>query len=305
MRKKIKSGEISNFFVFLSEIKDKSKPLRLRLIFSKHMKERSTSATLKPHSRFYKWWYLITYSFKQSNIRFLPYLLLNLGSVLDFIIVLYLWQLIDPTKERITYFFVGYMFQRLIWSQYMNNFGMEIISGKIVNRLLVPFPIFGFWFAREIGSSVLRNIVSAFLILLFIPFFIGLLQFPSLQFILMIPLLVILAFVIDFCFSYIIGSLAFWNEDFRPVGYIFGIAVKVLSGLAIPFSYFSPELQKIMIYNPYAFVTHHPMQIYLGMYSSNQVLYFAFISILWCIVLYYVSQWVFSQGLKRNESVGL
>jgi ABC-type uncharacterized transport system permease subunit len=121
--------------------------------------------------RNYKWWYLTGYSFKQTNIRLSSFLVGNFASVLDFAITIYLWLFIEPTQERITYFFVGFILQRLVWSQYFGYFSESIISGKIANRLLIPSSNMQYWLFREIGSSVVRNLISAGLIFTFLPIY--------------------------------------------------------------------------------------------------------------------------------------
>jgi ABC-type uncharacterized transport system permease subunit len=47
------------------------------------------------------------------------------------------------------------------------------------------------------------------------------------------------------------------------------------------------------------------MQIYLGKYSPTETLMVVLGGIAWCLVLYFLANFVFKMGLKRNESVGL
>ena len=255
--------------------------------------------------RNYKWWYLVTYSFKQTNIRLSSFLIGNFASVLDFAITIYLWLFIDPIAERITYFFVGFILQRLVWSQYFGYFSESIISGKIANRLLIPVGNMGYWFFREIGSSVVRNLISAGFIFTFLPFYINYLKLPTLNFVLLLLPLLAISFVIDFLVSYILASIAFWTEDVRPIAYLTVIIVKVLSGIAIPFSFLPTPYNWLWIYNPYSLLNYHPMQIYLGKYSPTETLMVFLGGIAWCLVLYFLANFVFKMGLKRNESVGL
>jgi ABC-2 type transport system permease protein len=255
--------------------------------------------------RNYKWWYLIIYSFKQTNIKFVSFLIGNFASVLDFSITIYLWVLIDPTKDRITYFFVGFMLQRLIWNQYSGILTENIISGKIANRLIVPSNNFKFWFFREIGSSLLRNTISSLLIFSFLPIYSNYLRLPNLTFLLVLPFCLSVAFFIDYCISYILASFAFWTEDVRPIGYLMVIFIKILSGIAIPFSYLSEPFNTILQFNPYALISYHPMQIYLGKYSNLEIFYVFLGGLAWCIILYFLAKWVFKMGLKKNEAVGL
>ena len=60
-----------------------------------------------------------------------------------------------------------------------------------------------------------------------------------------------------------------------------------------------------MIWTPFTYLLHHPMQIYLGKYSALETLYVFGGGIVWCVILYYLVKWVFKMGLKRNEAIGL
>jgi len=98
--------------------------------------------------RRYKWWYLVFYSFKQTNLRLSGFLLGNFASTLDFLITIYLWFLIEPTKERITYLVISFILQRLVWSQYASFFAEEIFYGKLANRLIIPVSTMLYWLFR-------------------------------------------------------------------------------------------------------------------------------------------------------------
>ena len=255
--------------------------------------------------RNYKWWYLVLYSFKQSNIKLLSFAIVNFANVLDFSITIYLWLLIEPTTERISYFFVGFMLQRLVWSQYSAELALSITTGKIVNRLLTPVDNFKFWFFKELGSSIVGKTFSALLILTFLPVYINYLQLPSVVFIVLFPLSFIIGYFIDFCFSYILSGVAFWSEDYRPILLISTVLLKFLTGIAIPFSYLPSPIGNLLIFNPYSYINYHPMQIYLGKYSPLETFFVFLGGIAWCLAFYFLAKWVFKMGLKRNESVGL
>jgi ABC-2 type transport system permease protein len=255
--------------------------------------------------RYYKWWYLISYSFKQSNIRLSATITANFATVLDFAITIYLWLIIDPTRPRITYFFVGFMIQRLIWSQYAFDFANSILKGNFANILLTPIDNFKFWLFREIGSSALRNLVSSMLILFFLPIYFNYLQLPTQNFIILLPVLIFFGFFIDFCVSYLLACIAFWTEDVRPIFYLSTITVKVLTGIAIPFTFLPHPYSTILILNPYSLINYHPMQIYLGKYDNNQTILVLLGGVFWCVILYFLAKLVFRLGLKKNESVGL
>ena len=253
----------------------------------------------------YKWLYLLKYAFKQSNLKISSFLVFQIAVVLDFGITIFIWSLVNNSKQNITYFFIGFLIQRLVWTQFLLEFCGNIISGKIVNRLLQPTDFLAFTFFKELGNRVVPNLISASLIFTLLPFYADKLLLPSFNFWLLFQVFLVFGFIIDFLISLMLGCVAFWNEDFRHMTFLATVLIKVLSGLSIPFSYFSPFIATILSYNPYSYLNYHLTQIYLGKYSNLEIFYFFLVGLAWCVALYFLAKLVFKMGLKRNESVGL
>ena len=257
-------------------------------------------------NKYYKYWYILVYSFKQSNVSLSKFLIFRIASVLQFCLTIYVWLLFKSDKSIITYLFVGYIIQRLVWTDILYYLPRIIFNSEIKNILLLPTNFTLYLFVREIGSRVLPNLLTAAIMLLFIPFFQNQLLFPNHIFYFVIPLLLTIGFCTDFFFSLILGLLTFW---FRDTIYssmeLFSTLTRILTGILIPFQFLPSPLKDILPFNPYAWMSFHPMQIYLGNYNSSQILLTLLGGVGWIVILYFISQFVFKLGLKRYESEGL
>ena len=251
--------------------------------------------------------YLFIYSFKQVNIKFSNYFLYQLGYILEFFVTVYIWVYNNPNNtDLITYLFFGYILQRLMWTNVLNFLSVNIFSGKIVNRLLLPINLTSFLLIREAGTRIIMNLTSSGLMFLFLPLFIGHLASPVWYFWLFLPFILIIGFLIDFFISISFACLVFWlKEGFDPIYNFFTLGSKVLTGIYIPFNYLPSSLSQLMTYNPYSLLVYHPMQIYSGHYSIMQSAIVIFSGIIWVIVLYLISQLMLKLGLKEFESSGL
>lgn len=256
--------------------------------------------------RNYKWWYLLIYSFKQGNLRLRGFVVSQIASLVEIIVTLFIWGIFTGrSKEAITYFFVGFVIQRLAWNTFLSELASSISSGKIVNKLLVPINFIGYYFVKEIGSKALGNLISAGMVLLLLPLYFNSLQLPSWNFVIGIPLIIATAFMVDFFGSFLLACVAFWNNDWSPYIRLSAAILNILTGIRVSFDYFSTPYREIALLNPYAWMTYHPMQIYLGKYSPMETLYVLFGGIAWCVTLYLLAKLVFKLGLKKNEAVGL
>ena len=108
--------------------------------------------------------------------------------------------------------------------------------------------------------------------------------------------------------SYLKGCVGFWvtnNYNSVPVIQAITVVISILNGAIIPLQMLFKDFDHPMLWTPFAFLLHHPMQIYLGKYSQLEILQTFAGGIIWCLVLFILARIVFKMGLKRNEAVGL
>ena len=257
-------------------------------------------------NKYYKYWYILIYSFKQSNISLYKFLIFRIATVLQFGMTIYIWLLFKNDASIITLLFVGYIIQKLAYTNSTFYVASGIFTGKITNNLLVPTNYTVFLFFREVGSRVISNLLSAIIIILLFPFFANKIILPNILFLILCPLFLVIAFCIDFFVRYSIALTTFWLRD--TIDYVLDLVatlINILTGLYIPFQFLPAPLKDILPFNPYAWMSFHPMQIYLGNYNTSQILLTLLGGVSWIIILYLISQQVFRLGLKRYESEGL
>ena len=256
----------------------------------------------------YKWWFLILYNIKFANAGVLGTLVMGFSLILETLTTTYLWSMTTATSGVFTYLLLGRIYRTLCENNFYNALSEDINSGKITTDLMRPQPILVFWLFKMIGRRLVRNIVSVqFHILACI---IAVFLFARVDINLSkIPLLLIflpISFLIQHFIGNFIGLLAFFisnRRDFYATTSVWESLRVVLIGSIIPLDKlpFSNFLQFL----PTSFFLHHPMQIYLGKYDSNQRGFVFLGGIFWAIFLYFLAKFIFKMGLKKNESVGL
>ena len=81
-------------------------------------------------------------------------------------------------------------------------------------------------------------------------------------------------------------------------------AIGILSGGIIPLNILFKDYTWLQ-YNPFSYLLHWPMQIYLQDFSLNTKLSLVGFTLIWIALFYILAQYIFKLGLKKNESVGL
>ncbi len=253
--------------------------------------------------RNYKWWFLMLFYHKRQTTYTFDNLMWILSASLRLFGSIYLWVIFSPSnsKEIFTYLFLGNLFLQLTANYTGFALGYDILSGKIANVLLYPQSLIKYHFCRSFGGSWYSSSMYLAVFLVIFVFSWKLLILPSFINLFLSFIFLVLGLIIKFLIEFLIGCLAFWVTQIQNALMAVSEFSSFLSGNFIPL-YFLPLTFQFL---PFAWLLHHPMQIYLGKYSPIETFWVFLGGISWCILLYFLAKLVFKMGLKRNESVGL
>jgi ABC-2 type transport system permease protein len=257
----------------------------------------------------YKWWYILSYGSSSRIASPLGFFISQISSFLLSITIYFVWFSNSANLSIMNYLIIGRMYRALASNRVYSRFGNLITSGEISRWLLYPNEIFSAQFWLAVGSRFVKNIIDliGYLLagLVFFVFFTPI-QFASPHIIFLCFLFIPVSFTILNFIGIVIGSAAFFINDKKDMYGVESSAEaleQIFTGSIIPLSLL--PFNSIISFNPYAFVLHHPMQIYLGKYSNIEVLYTFLSGIAWCIALWILARVIFKLGLKKNEAVGL
>jgi ABC-2 type transport system permease protein len=257
--------------------------------------------------RNYKWWYIISYQFKLSSGHFIPFLINTTIRTIEFLIIVYIWKVNNSAAAIITYLVIGKMFDKLTFCEIEGQISYMVIKGGLTRFLLLPINFFGYMVCDNVGFNFVRTCFNSLIVLI-----LSLLLFKndvifSWNILYLIPFFFI-AYIVQVFLSFAMGSIAFWsttNANSTSLIDAVRIGSNILSGSIIPLYLIFTGLFSFLLYTPFAFTLHQPMQIYLGKYSLTEILQTFLGGILWCLVLWILARLVFKAGLKKNEAVGL
>ena len=274
-----------------------------------------TSSFSKFLGKNYKWWFLIVYHFKVmtqyrlNTVIWAVYGFVSLGITLSVWYVNRLNGSLIDFNELITYIVIGSFYSSAINVWVQEEISQWIKHGKLVTKILYPTSFIERYFFEFIGKAFCAEfLIKGLAYFILLPLVYNYLKpANSLSNIVLTILFVPISFTIIYLFDLIIGFISFWVIDYGSVGGIMNLIVDFLKGAFIPlYILFSlSSTFNFLNYLPFAFLLHHPMQIYLGKYDTNQTILVFLGGLAWCLVLYILAKIVFKLGLKRNESVGL
>jgi ABC-2 type transport system permease protein len=249
----------------------------------------------------YKWWYIFKYQFKYDYSRgnaIFHWIFSNLFQSFSFV---FLWSYVVKNNDLAIYALVGSMFTRITGSWIAWDIADSIRGGGITKILMCTTSHFKYRFFVSFARPMFESSLLILILLIAGKIFLGI-SINPINFLQCIPFVVFGSFM-NYCLNSLIGYIGFWEENIGSlVGALNGI-FPILSGGFIPlivlpfYEYFK--------YNPFAYLVHAPTQIYLGKYSTTEIIYTFIGGIAWCFVLWILARIIFKLGLKRNEAVGL
>ena len=250
----------------------------------------------------YKWWYIIKYYHVLETRYFWTNLFYFFGLSATIYINFFVWRSNNATFETIKQLLISGLFLTFTNSTIYWHIGRQIESGGLSKRLIQPNSFFLTWLMTNVGWL---PSVTFYYIVAMVPLFVSVGYLPSFLSILSIIMLSIIGFLIRFCIGCGIGFSAFWSTQTYGQTVFYQSFLPLIVGALIPYSYFPEQIKNVLLYSPFAFVVHHPMQIYLGKYSQFEIFVILGVGVLWCIVMFILARIIFKLGLKRNEAVGL
>lgn len=236
-----------------------------------------------------------------------------LASIMEFIVMIYIWTNVYQGQNTIEGFSFGDMITYLCmaqgitaiygWSNAIEGFVAERIQkGDIVFDIVKPIPFNRARIAEGIGSSFIQVIfvgLLLFCIHLFVPNFSG--PYSVYHFLLFLLSFVIGYMIMSF-FSLLVGLLSFVLMSYWGLYYTKKAMVDLFSGALIPFVMLPPWFAKLCEFLPFSKIVYTPVMIYMGQISGQAIVEVMILQVLWCVVLYLAAK-IFFRFLIRRVTV--
>lgn len=81
-------------------------------------------------------------------------------------------------------------------------------------------------------------------------------------------------------------------------------ATRLLSGTLIPIVFFPDIIAKLFNFLPFSSITSTPTLIYLGKLSSIEIIKGLSLQVVWIVIFYFVSKWIWNKLIKQVTILG-
>lgn len=244
----------------------------------------------------------------------ISFIIWRLRSVTHILTLYFLWVAVLPQnthfrvygKEHILTYILGTSFiASLVASSQSNRLGAEINDGTISSYLLRPLNYFLYWFFLDLGDKSMNTVfalveISTLILILHPPLF----WQPDFRILLLAFIALLLAIILYFLFSLLLGFIGFWSPEVWGPRFIFSQLLVFFAGGLFPLDLLPKNIFTFLQFLPFTYLLFFPVKIYLGQLPYPQILFGLFVSSLWIILLYFLLQFIWQKGLKAYTAQG-
>ncbi len=246
----------------------------------------------------------------------LNFILWRFRNILRFLMTFFLWQGVFYSnrsvfgysqQDMLTYVFLVLVINTFVLSApSAENIGGEIARGDLSNYLVKPINYLKYWFTRDLSSKVLNLIFAVFEIGVLALILRPDIKLPeNLVSLLAFFLISILAMIIYFLISITAASFAFWRpEDIWGARFFIAILIETFAGSIFPLDILPDFLKIVLQLTPFPYLIYFPIAIILGKITGFYLLQILFQSLVWAMLMFFLTKLLWKKGLKSYSSEG-
>ncbi len=206
----------------------------------------------------------------------------------------------------LTYILISAFVNDFVFSTRTTSIAGEINEGILTNYLIRPISYLHYHFARDLGDKALNIIFSIgelflFFFILHPPFIFQ----TDIAKLFLFVLGLILAIILYFLISVLIGFVGFWSNEGWATRFIFFQVVGFFSGSLFPLDILPASLFVLFKFLPFTYLTYFPTKLYGGQLQFIEIIEGFVMMIFWIFIMQKIINYVWRKGLLTYTAQGI
>ncbi len=179
-----------------------------------------------------------------------------------------------------------------------------IYTGDISSDLLKPMNYFRFWLSQDLGRAIVNLFLRGVIVMVGYAFIFDL-TFPNSGWQwLALGISVILSWVLNFSWRFLINLSAFWTPNAQGITRFFFIGMWFFSGFLTPLRYFPNWVVRVSNLTPFPSMINTVAEIYLNVLQGPELVQAVLVQLGWAIAIILAGQLVLRAGVRRLVILG-
>ena len=202
-------------------------------------------------------------------------------------------------QQMVTYAVLSMAIENLFYTGPQYYMAQQARSGAIDADLLKPLDFHFHMLARSTGEMLFRIIVIALPAML-VGYFLFDLQLPAtLQTGFLFVVAILLGYLVNFHLEFLLGSVALVTLEIHSIDWAFHATARFFSGQFVPLWLFPGVLGRLANILPFRSTFSTPLSIYTGVVTGGAVTEAIGFQMLWLILLFIISRWLWERVQAR------
>lgn len=268
-----------------------------------------------------KYFKMLKISLQSTFVYRQNYIISSFINILSILIVIFLWQGVYLFNKSIKLyslpamilyiFIVNTIFQIINTSEISSRVSDDIRLGTLSIYLIRPFSYFFSQLADITGSIITKIpmiiILNGIVGLFFIIFsnIIGNIGFSlSIISVLLFLIFILLSFIWNYLFDYLLGTLGFWVDNPWIIFYIKGHVLSLICGLVVPIDLFPSYIKNVLEFLPFQYYVFFPYKVLIGAVSLADCIMNLLLFIGWIVGISIITFYVWKKSIKKYTAAG-
>lgn len=205
--------------------------------------------------------------------------------------------------DLLIYIVISNFILGIVLSDIESYISMDIKSGKFMYKLLSPLSVPFQYFINDFSKKLIKTI--SFIIPILIVWFCLNYSNINMNNLLLSTLFILIAILIGFNISFLIGILSFWLVEIWGISSVKSLAISIFTGAVIPIDLFPETVRRVLFYLPFPYLSYYPalMISYKGNNNGMNIKMVLLIGILWVLITFLLNNFLWNKGIKKYEGV--
>ena len=201
-------------------------------------------------------------------------------------------------SSMVTYIIMSSIISIITSTSVISVVDNNIRSGQIALDFIKPINFKLYMFCDSIGKNLYQILFSVLPVAILSIVIFGIQPPDPIDFILFI-IATIGGILVNYFLCFCLGLLGFWLTQEWIIGRFLNDLIRLFSGAFIPLWFFPSQLLQISEYLPFRFIYFVPISIFLGKFDIIQCLYLLLTQLIWIILLYLLSVYIWKKAIHK------
>jgi ABC-2 type transport system permease protein len=207
--------------------------------------------------------------------------------------------------QMMTYTIMAGIVTKLVATGFEYEIADDIKNGGLNKFIVQPMNYFIYriscFFGRKSLQLIFITALAAIVMAVFHSFFS--LKSGIAELLLFIPP-ILAALVLNFFIFLCVSTLAFWLTEIWAAFLGLNLLINILSGGVFPLEIFGGAALKVFGLLPFKYTIYYPISILNGKIPPSEILSGLLVQIVWILLLYLFSKFLWNAGMKKYVAVG-